>query len=73
MDWKSRLLGISLAGGTIVACASSSPGISGGPCNANPDPCCPIGDGKVQNPLLCNDASVVDAGTPVADGGADAG
>jgi hypothetical protein len=40
MTWRERLLGLALAGGLIASCEGTQPQIPGGPCNANPDPCC---------------------------------
>lgn len=47
MDWRKRLLGIAVAGGTVAVGTAGCFGGGGGACNANPDPCCGLPQGQV--------------------------
>lgn len=65
MNWRERLVAFALAGGLTAGCSTATPGVGGGRCNANPDPCCPIDDqGTPQFPAGCAelDASFPDSG-----------
>jgi hypothetical protein len=86
-SWRIRLLGISLAGGALVACSSATSsdadagddasvlGADSGSfaCNANPDPCCKRDHENPQDPVACaaKDAAA-DAKPDAPDSGADA-
>ena len=55
MDWRRRLLELTLAGGTLAL--TGCPFVGGGTCNANPDPCC-----NNPNGTLCSQKNACVAG-----------
>ena len=65
VHWQQRLLALTLAGGGVTAaCVSNGGTIAGGPCNANPDPCCGRADGPVGEDLCKNGVSISGPNSP---------